>query len=85
MNNSITAKQHRFNLQNATFAQIKHADVMVATIYKITRDDGTSLILKCVFISNFGAQIITADFRSRCCNVFFGEYRSVQLIASASA
>jgi Ser/Thr protein kinase RdoA (MazF antagonist) len=42
----IAFYQERLNLKEASFTRIDHEDAMVALVYKITKVDGTSLILK---------------------------------------
>ncbi len=42
----IPLYQQTFNLQDATFSRIDHADAMVAVVYKVTQPTGTHLILK---------------------------------------
>lgn len=42
----IAFYQERLNLKEASFARIDHEDAMVAIVYRITKVDGTSLILK---------------------------------------
>lgn len=42
----IVAYQERLNLKNAHFSYIDHEDAMVATVFKVTLESGTRLILK---------------------------------------
>jgi Ser/Thr protein kinase RdoA (MazF antagonist) len=46
MDNLITVYQERLNLQNAVFSRIEHDDAMVAIVYRVTKPDGSQLILK---------------------------------------
>jgi Ser/Thr protein kinase RdoA (MazF antagonist) len=43
---SASAYQKLLNLEDATFSLIDHEDAMVATVYKITKDNGEQFILK---------------------------------------
>lgn len=44
MNNLIPFYQKVFNLQDAFFTRIEHADAMVGLVYKIIKTDGEQFI-----------------------------------------
>lgn len=46
MDRMISAYKERFNLHNAHFLHIDHEDAMVATVFRVTLENGAHLILK---------------------------------------
>jgi Ser/Thr protein kinase RdoA (MazF antagonist) len=79
MNQDILAfYKQRFNLQGASFSRIDHEDAMVALVYKIMKEDGSSLILKiCSRIGDYLREIYFL-------NHFIGQVPVPRIIQSES-
>ncbi len=60
---TITLYRQRLNLHDATFTLIEHEDAIVATVYKITLPNGTSLILKiCLLPRHYDRELYFLTF-----------------------